>query len=257
MCVNYDEIEMSMDVLCDGCYRVLAGGATLIYIVQQYQWLGTPRVSVYLYGGATGLSPLSCVHHQLDSEILGLSMATKETEKALSALKDFNINLNPCLLSDSQTMLSMLCKPAVQLTLGTGLVVSRTQDTFAYEDMYFALWALFSKSVDLLIRYDTHILSKISKGFYSPDFRKPEVEDRLTTAVKDMSKIPDSDLPHRCKKQMVYANLPGLKTNLFGAAGGSHTGRGSLHQTQTCVGPCGPCGMAPATVCHPRDLQLL
>ena len=77
-CVSYDEIEMSTDVLCDRCYGVLPRGPMLLYIVQTYQWLGSPRVSVYLYGGATGLNPLSRTHHQLDSNIMELFLATRE-----------------------------------------------------------------------------------------------------------------------------------------------------------------------------------
>ena len=146
----------------------MAGGAAVVFLIQRYPWQGTKRSAIYLYSAAIGLNSLSGVHHQIDSELLGMSIATKETEKALATLKDFNIKVQPRLLSYSQTCLSLCCKPSIQLTLGTGLIVSRVQELFGHDQLHFAPGALFATSVDLLTHYNPKLLSQISDNFTAP-----------------------------------------------------------------------------------------
>ena len=85
--VNYSDVEVDMDVLSEGVYGCLAGGATMVFLVQRYLWQGEQRTSIYLYAASNGLNSLTKVHHQIDSKLLGMSLATKETEKALNTLK--------------------------------------------------------------------------------------------------------------------------------------------------------------------------
>ena len=269
LAVDYSKVEIEMDVLCDGAWGCLAGGACLLYLVQRYPWMGENRTSIFLYGGTTGMNPLTRVHHQVDSELLGAQLATKETEKALDNLKDVGVRIQPRLISDSQTILSMFSKPAIQMTLGTGLIVTRVQDLFTYSGLHFAPGSLFGGSVDLLTRYDPKILSKILQApeeFYRPSFLLPRVPDRQTRPVKDMRRVPDADLPHMCTKQLKYASLKGMPANLFEVAstgdtdiskGYGSTGKGAMHQKQTCKRPCGTCGTATQDTFHPQDLRLI
>ena len=77
-----------------------------------------------------------------------------------------------------------MTKPAVTLTLGTGLLAARMQDTFGAggEDsgLFYAPGATFAQAIDLLTRYDPHIATKITSEFYAPSFLKPRVENRCT-----------------------------------------------------------------------------
>ena len=98
LAVDYSQVEIEMDVYCDGAWGCLA---CLLYLVQRYQWMGEGRTSIYMYGGATGMNPLTRVHHQVDSELLRAQLATKDTEKALDSLKDVGVRIRPRLISDS------------------------------------------------------------------------------------------------------------------------------------------------------------
>ena len=93
--VDYCQVEIEMDMLCDGAWGCLAGGACLLYLVQRYQWMGDNQTSFYLYGDATGKNPLTTVHHQVDSKLLGDQLANKETDKALAGLKDVGVKIRP------------------------------------------------------------------------------------------------------------------------------------------------------------------
>ena len=120
VCVNYSDVEVELNSLSDGSWGALGAGACLVYLIQRYHWDNEERVSIYLYGGACGLNSLLKPHHQLDAELAGVGLAQKEVQKALESLKTFNLTPKPRLISDSQTSLSLCCKPAVTLVLGTG-----------------------------------------------------------------------------------------------------------------------------------------
>ena len=68
--------------------------------------------------------------------------------------------MSPPLLGSSVTH-----KPAVTLTLGTGLLVGTVQDTFGGgaegSGLHYAPGELFSQSVDLLTRYNKFVMTKI------------------------------------------------------------------------------------------------
>ena len=38
LCVARDTIEVEFDTICDGAWSILAGSATLCYLVQRYRW---------------------------------------------------------------------------------------------------------------------------------------------------------------------------------------------------------------------------
>ena len=141
-----------------------------------------------------------------------MQLAVKETTQILQNLKDFNIRPEggPRLISDSQTCLSLCPKPSVLLDLSTALVVSRVQELFTYPNLYFVPGNLFSDNVDLLTRYRPKLMSHITPQFYSPSFLQPKVQDRVTVKVENMKKMEEEQLPHLCKRQMVFAQMKGL-----------------------------------------------
>ena len=219
--------------------------------------MGTERTSIFLYGGTMGLNPMIKPHHQLDSELMAISLGQKKAQKTLETLMAFNIFPTLRLISDSQTLLTLCFKPAVTLAMGTGLLVHRVQDLFTNAGLYFAPGHLFNGNVDLLTRYDQLLASKITKECYSPAFLRLRLEDRATTPVALMNKIVDSDLPQKNPKTMKYAMLPGgQKGNIFvsssqspnvtelPSAGFQSTGKGALNSNVRCQQPCGTCGMA-------------
>ena len=273
MSVSYDEIDFEIDSLSDGCWGSLGSGATLVYLLQRYKWEGEERVKIYLYSGNSGLKPLLKPHHQLTAELTGVALAQKEVQKAMHNLKSFLGSKlpRPRLICDSQTALTLMTKPAVSLTLGTGLLASRVQDTFGYSGLYFAPGEKFSQSIDLMKRYNPQIAQKITSEFYSPSFLKPRVEQRCTTHVSKMKLISDEELPHRNPVILKYATIPGShNANVFAATPEeqrkkdkmqvSHinsTGRGAMKQEMLCKAACGTCNTAAAEHFHPKDIEIL
>jgi hypothetical protein len=264
LAVDYTSVTIEFDCLADGCWGVLAGSGTICYLLQRYQWKDEKRTSIYLYSASVGLNPLSKVTHQVDAELQGLALAVSETRKAKVGLADEGVQIQPRLTSDSQTALSLCCKAAVQLDLGAGLTISRVQEMFGYDNLHYAPGHLFESNVDLLTRYDVNLLSKVTEDFYSPEFLKPEIQNRLTTPVKDMVKV--DHLPHLCPKQMIWCKVAeSLPANLLqlsvdpgtGPAGYSSTGRSALHRRETCVQPCMVCGTSKPEDAHMQDKVLL
>ena len=165
LCVPRSSIKMELDTICDGSWSVLAGSASLTYLVQRYRWKDEDRVAIHLYGGQVALNPMLRPHHQLDSELGGMQLAQKATDAALESLKDFNLAPQPRLTSDSVTALTLCTKPAMTLELGVGLLVARVQETFGggseESGLHYAPGDLFKHSIDLLTRYDRKIAEKI------------------------------------------------------------------------------------------------
>ena len=77
-----------MECLVDGAWGVLSGSACLFYIVQRYLYMGTPRVSIYLYSSSTSMNSLSRLLHQVDAELCALALGQKETKKAINSERD-------------------------------------------------------------------------------------------------------------------------------------------------------------------------
>ena len=100
--------------------------------------MGTPRVSIYLFSSATLMNSLTKLGHQVDADINGFQIGTKETVKALKTLKELNVKLEqgPILISDSQKCLSLCSRPSGTLDLSTSLVVSRVQEVFTSDNLY-------------------------------------------------------------------------------------------------------------------------
>ena len=168
-----------------------------------------------------------------------------------------------------------MTKPAVTLTLGTGLLVARVQDTFGRggegSGLYYAPGSAFSTSVDLLTRYDPLLADKIGPEFYAPSFLKPRVEKRITTPVAKMRMLDDARLPHRNPTVLKYAMVPGgHNANLFTATSAEQqqqnkvqaskinsTGRGALKQDIMCQEACGTCDTVSPEQFHPKDVDIL
>ena len=153
-----------------------------------------------------------------------MGLVQKLVKKALKNLKTFlgTHHPKPKLISDSQIALCLMTKPAVTLTLGTGLLFARVQDTFGSggkrSGLYYAPGSTLSTSVDLLTRYDPLLVDKISPEFYAPSFLKPWVEDHINTPVAKMKMLADKDIPHRNPTFLKYAIVPGgHSANLFTA----------------------------------------
>ena len=273
MSISYESIDFEVDALSDGCWGALGAGATLCYLLQRYEWEGEKRVKIYLYSGNSGLNPLLRPHHQLTAELTGVALAQKEVEKAMHNLKSFLGSKlpKPRLICDSQTALTLMTKPAVSLTLGTGLLASRVQDTFGYAGLYYAPGEVFSQSIDLLTRYNPQIGRKITSEFYSPSFLRPTVDQRCTTHVSKMKLISDDKLPHRNPIILKYATIPGSQSaNVFAATPEeqrkknkmqvSHinsTGKGAMKQEILCEAACGTCNTAKEEHYHPKDTAIL
>ena len=195
--VDYDQVKIELDCLSDGEWGFLGAGATILYLIQSYKWQGLERTSIFLHWGSTGLNPTTRPHHQLDAERMAIILAQKEAFTALETLKSYNVSLAPRLISETQTLLSLCCKPAVTLSLGTGLPVSRVQNLFCHSGLHYVLETLFTGNVDLLTRYNRLIKSKITEEFYSPAFLRPRLEDRAMTPVDRMKKGDNSHIPHK------------------------------------------------------------
>ena len=58
-----------MECVVDGAWGSLSGLACLIYLIQRYTFMGTPRVSIYLYSSATSMNSLTKLGHQVDAEL--------------------------------------------------------------------------------------------------------------------------------------------------------------------------------------------
>ena len=138
----------------------------------------TPRVSIYLFSSATLMNSLTKLGHQVDAELAGFQIGTKETVKALKTLRELNVpQISPILISDSQTCFSLCLRPSSTLDLSTSLTVSRVQEVFTNENLFFAPGETFSQSVDLLTCYRPNLQTLISHEFYSPSWLLPEIED--------------------------------------------------------------------------------
>ena len=124
-CIPYTDIRTTLECVVDGAWGSLSGLACLCYLIQRYTFMGTPRVSVYLFSLSTAMNSLTELGHQVDAEISGFQIGTKETVKALKTLKELNVRLEhgPILISDSQTVLSLCSRPSSTLDLSTSLVV--------------------------------------------------------------------------------------------------------------------------------------
>ena len=87
-CINYQEVRLSVECVCDEAWGLLSGSTCLIYLIQGYFFLGSPRVSVFMYSSVTSMNSLKKLSHQVDSELNALALGTKETQKAIKSLKD-------------------------------------------------------------------------------------------------------------------------------------------------------------------------
>ena len=170
----------------DGTWGSLSGSACLIYLIQRYTLMGTPRMSIYLYSFATSINSLTKLGHQVDVELSVFQIGTKETVKALKTLKELNVKLEQglILISDSQTCMSICSRSSSMLDLSTSLIVCRVHEVFTKENLFFAPRATFRKSADLLTRYKPDL--KVDKEFYSPSWLLPEIGDRVTVKVANM-----------------------------------------------------------------------
>ena len=103
------------------------------------------------------MNSLTKLTHQVDAELAAIELAVKETNKCLTSLASVNIKPGeggPRLISDSQTCLSLCSRPSSTLDLSTSLVVSRVQETFTHNNLYFLPGKYFTSNIDLLTRYD-------------------------------------------------------------------------------------------------------
>ena len=179
----------------------------------------------------------------------------------------------PILISDSQTVLSLCSRPSSTLDLSTSLVVSRVQEVFTTDRLYFAPGATFSQSVDLLTRYRPHLQTLISEEFYRPSWMLPEIANRVTMRVEHMRKQPEETLPHLCAQQQVWALMQGSKlganrltkepSSTQPLSGFHSTGTWGLMRKEKCLpvekggATCLMCNTAPVGKVSDRDATLL
>ena len=179
----------------------------------------------------------------------------------------------PILISDSQTVLSLCSRPSSTLDLSTSLVVSRVQEVFTTDRLYFAPGSTFSQSVDLLTRYRPHLQTLISEEFYRSSWLLPEIADRVTMRVEHMRKQPEETLPHLCAQQQVWALMQGSKlganrltkepSSTQPLSGFHSTGTWGLMRKEKCLpveeggATCLMCNTAPVGEVSDRDATLL
>ena len=243
----------------------MSGRASLSYLIQRYKFLGQSRVSIFLYSSATAMNSLTRLSHQVDAELNSFQIAVKDVKKCVKTLQDFNIRLEggPILISDSQSCLSLCSKPSSTLDLSTSLIVSRVKEVFTRSNLFFAPSKIFENGVDLLTKYRPKLMTLISNQFYSPDWLKPEIPDRLTIKVANMRKA--QNLPHFCEKALMKGST--LGGNLFQQKpstdqppkGFHSTGTWGLQMKQKCqpVKTCRVCGTAPLGEPSEMDTKLL
>ena len=46
-CINYQDVRTSVECVADGCWDSLSRLACLIYLIQRYPFMGTPRVELF------------------------------------------------------------------------------------------------------------------------------------------------------------------------------------------------------------------
>ena len=85
-CINYQTTRLEFTCLVDGAWGSLSGSACLLYLVQRYLYMGTPRVSIFLYSSSTTMNSLPKLLHKIDSELGAIALGTKETQKAIQSL---------------------------------------------------------------------------------------------------------------------------------------------------------------------------
>ena len=93
-CIDQSTIRTSVECLVDGAWGSLSGSATIVYLVQRYLYMGTPRVSIYLYSASSNMNSMSRICHQVDAELNALALGQKETKKALNSLKEMNVKID-------------------------------------------------------------------------------------------------------------------------------------------------------------------
>ena len=150
-------------------------------------------------------------------------------------------------------------------------MVSRVQEVFTYEKLFFAPGATFSKSVDLLTRYNPDL--KEDKEFYNPSWLLTKIEDRVTVKVENMRKQPEETLPHLCAQQQIWALMRGSNlgenrltkepSSTQTLKGFHSTGSWGLQRKEKCLpleeggATCLMCETAPAEEASSQDAKLL
>ena len=260
-CIDQATVQAELPVLADGAYGVLSASAALAYLVQRYSFNNEDRVSVYLLGASSALSPMNRPFHQVSAELAALDLGQKEADKGKRILAEAGINVHPHLVSDSETALTICTKQSVQLELGPGLIVSRIQQTFGYRKMFHTAGANFAQNVDLMTRYRPNLHELISEEFYAPTFLKRPIKEQPLVPVAEMVKVMDPHLPFLCRKQMVFVHLGTKDQQPALLSKESDPGRG-LSSTGTgwrshppCRQPCHTCGSGQAS--HQRDDTVL
>ena len=259
-CIDYRQVTPELPVLCDGAFGILSASAAVAFLVQRYQFAGEERASIHLYGASTELSPLTKPHHQVDAEMAAADLAQKQAVKARRSLAEAGLEVEPHLISDSQTVLTICTKMAVALELAAGLVVSRVQEAFTHHRMYHTPGANLLGNVDKLTRYDPRLFEKINGDFYQPQWLKLPMEKQPIIPVAQMVAVADPYLPYLNKKQLLFAYqgsgpVPGLlSAEEEPGQGISSTGTGWRNRP-ICQNPCVACNTGEAT--HPHDTKLL
>ena len=243
-----------------------------------FKWVGLPNIfsaALPVHGQPKSLHlPLLIVHSDelphpaWASNRLGIECncpGDKRNSKSHQLPEGHYVKIHrTVLISDSQTCLCLCSRPSPTLDHSTSLIVSRVQDLWDphLENLYFAPGETFHNNVDLLMRYQPHLKSLLSKEFYRPSFLLPEIQDRVIIKVTNMRKQSEEALPHLCAQQQVWALIKGSRlgpNRLSKPQASTQTFRSGLHSKGTwglqrkekCLSPgdggatCFMCGTAP------------
>ena len=124
-CIDCLRIETELDCVVVGCWATLGAGAVLLYFIQRYMFMGKGHTSIFLFAGTTGLNLMTKPHHQLNAEMMSIGLGRKKTQIEIEMLKAFIVSPTLCLISNSQTLLRLCCKPAMTVPMEIGLLVHR------------------------------------------------------------------------------------------------------------------------------------
>ena len=92
-CINYQDVRTSVECVADGAWGSLSGSACLIYLIQRYSFMGTPRVSIYLFSSATWMNSLTKLCHQVDAELDANNRDESENRKNNSSVRQSNLSV--------------------------------------------------------------------------------------------------------------------------------------------------------------------
>ena len=77
-CIPYTDIRTTLECVVDGAWGSLSGLACLCNLIQRYTFMGTPRVSIYLFSSAIAMNSLTNWATRLMQKSVGSRLGLKK-----------------------------------------------------------------------------------------------------------------------------------------------------------------------------------